>query len=95
MANVNERNVRKFLAAQREGMEVAFSYVAKSDGHTRVVVGEVEDVTDSHLTLWDRVRDSYRVFIVDRIFSDVLILSAPVSRAEKNVVGFDEVGLPS
>lgn len=76
MANVNDRNRLQFRIAQRDGDDVAFSYSAKSDGHERVVAGEVTDVTSSHVTLRDRVRGgNYRVFIMDRIRGGVLRLS--------------------
>ena len=77
MANVNDRNRLQLRVAQRAGEDVAFSYCAKSDGHERVVAGRVEEVTDTHVTLRDRVRDGdYRVFILDRVRGSILRLSA-------------------
>ncbi len=75
MANINEVNRFSFIAARARGEDVAFSYTAKSDGHERVVVGTVEAITDSHVTLVDRVRNGgIRVFILDRIRGQVLRL---------------------
>jgi len=68
MANMNEKNRQSFIFAKARGEEVSFSYCAKSDGHERIVVGDVIDVTESHVALHDRVRSGNpRVFILDRI----------------------------
>jgi predicted DNA-binding transcriptional regulator YafY len=76
MANINDRNRLQLRIAQQEEKEVVFSYCAKSDGHERVVVGSVVDVSESHVTLLDRVRGAYRVFILDRVRGNVLRLNS-------------------
>lgn len=76
MANVNVKNRTQLNIAKLYKEDVAFSYCAKSDGHERTVVGQVEDVSDSHVTIRDRVREgAYRVFILDRIRGSILRLS--------------------
>lgn len=76
MADINVRNRTQLNIAKLYDQDVAFSYCAKSDGHERVVAGEVVEVTNSHVTLKDRVRENnYRVFILDRIRGSILRLS--------------------
>lgn len=76
MANINVQNRTQLNLARHYNQDVAFSYCAKSDGHERVVTGEVVEVTPSHVTMRDRVRDgNYRVFILDRIRGSILRLS--------------------
>ena len=76
MANINDRNRVQLNQAKFENEEVAFSYCAKSDGHERIVAGSVEEVTESHVVLRDRIRKgNYRMFILDRIRGGVLRLS--------------------
>ena len=76
MATINDRNRIEFGIAKRRGEEVAFSYCAKSDGHERIVVGTVEELTENHVALNDKVRGgSYRLFILDRIRGSILRLS--------------------
>lgn len=72
MGNINSFNRAVFLGAQAQNEEVTFTYCAKSDGHERSAVGRVEVVTPTHVTLYDRVRDNYRVFILDRIRGKVM-----------------------
>jgi len=75
MANINDVNRSILRTARYTGAEVAFSYTAKSDGHERVVVGTVDNVTDNHVTMLDRVRgNAVRVFILDRVRGSVLRL---------------------
>lgn len=73
--NINDRNRGVLMASQQSGNEVTFTYCAKSDGHERTVVGTVDVVTGNHVTIFDRVRNSYRVFILDRIRGTVMGLS--------------------
>jgi len=76
MANINDRNRTQLRVAQSMGQNVAFSYCAKSDGHERVVAGEVVEITPSHVTLRDQVRSGdYRVFILDRVRGAILRLA--------------------
>lgn len=73
MANMNDRNRAFCLTSQTLDQSVAFSYSAKSDGHVRIAVGNVVDVTDNHVTLRDRVRGgSFRTFILDRVRGSVI-----------------------
>jgi len=75
MANINDKNRLQLKVAQRMGQDVTFSYCAKSDGHERIVAGEVEEITESHVLLKDKVRDgNYRMFILDRIRGSILRL---------------------
>lgn len=75
MADMNETNRSTFRIARTSGEEVAFSYCAKSDGHERLVVGSVVEVTSGHVTLIDRVRNGApRVFILDRVRGSALRL---------------------
>lgn len=75
MADMNETNRSTFRTARILGAEVAFSYCAKSDGHERIVVGSVLNVTNGHVTILDRVRNGApRVFILDRVRGSALRL---------------------
>jgi len=75
MGNINTYNWSILDNARAEEGQVTFTYCAKSDGHERAAVGFVYALSNTHVTLFDRVRNNYRVFIMDRIRGKVLPVS--------------------